>query len=175
MGARPARAYAFSSAATNVALPARSRLNTGSSFRNCGHVGLGVAGAGGGRFDQTVGQRIDDLLALGGAAADEVHPGGQGQGQAVDRAAGLQGVGDRAQDAERQLLRAVPGDLAQQVADLGVAEAGQDRLGVGGQVQAARRGQGRDDVLDHQVLGDPASSGSLIASNTVSWPFSRPA
>ena len=75
------------------------------------------------------------------------------------------GIGDRVEQPVGKLLRPVPGDLRQLVADRRVAEALEDFVGIGAKIER-RRLQARRDVFADQPLDEARESGSPIASAT---------
>ncbi len=122
---------------------------------------------------QLVGQgiaQVDGGAALV-AAGRVAHPGRDAERQPVDRRAGRQPVAHRAEQALRQLLRAVHGDLPGAVAQRRVAEARHERRprrrarsrpGTGGRVGAAS-----SSISPRTSAAKP---GAAMASATVSWP-----
>ncbi len=82
---------------------------------------------------------------------DEVEPRCDRRAQPVQRATRFDRIEHRAEDSERQLLRAVPRDLRQQVTQRWIAKSPQHGLDVVGNVEATRRDEAGRDVLDHQA------------------------
>src|SRR5690606_26550388 len=114
------------------------------------HHGGGVGAAAGGR-GETIGHRVVKRQVRG----DVGHPGGDALRGGRRLGAGGTAVAQGAQQAQRQLLGAVHGDLHGAVGQGGVREALEDGLAVGDEVGAVGRREGGDDVLGDEVLGGP--------------------
>src|ERR1019366_1038794 len=81
--------------------------------------------------DEIRGPRVRDL---GATTAQVAHPGGDGSHDPDGEPPGRAFPAERGQDADRQLLRAVPGDLVEPVRQARVGEALDERRSVGGVV-----------------------------------------
>ena len=99
------------------------------------------------------------------AASARVAPGGSRPAARSRRSDG--------QNADRQLLRAVRGDLVEAVADARVGEPLEQRGAVGGDV-LGRQAQVRGGLVPPLLAPRPGTSSSAIASATVAWPADRP-
>ena len=106
---------------------------------------------------QAPGERVAhvDGAALLVDAGHIAHPSGHPEGEAVDRSAVLQPVADRPEQALRQLLRPVHGDLPRPMLQRRVAEPLDQRGAIGGEVEAGERRQGRRRFLRHQAFDQP--------------------
>ncbi len=105
-------------------LRAADRRRTPREPEEAGGERGGVGTRAGGDRLEAVRERIGDLgpAALVVAAGGVAHPGRDREREVADRTAGAQLVADRAEQALRQLLRAVARDLRRAVADRGLAK-----------------------------------------------------
>src|SRR6202000_1989733 len=87
--------------------------------------------------------------AVVGAALQEAQPGRDAERDAWSGTAGSEAREGGREQALRQFLRTVHGDLRGAVAQRRIGEAGQQRISVGGQVDGGRQGQRGGDLV-HQ-------------------------
>src|SRR5690606_5711546 len=102
---------------------------------------------------------IDGHALLVGAGR-VAHPGGDGEGAAVDRSTFFQALPRRFKQALRQLLRAVHGDLPCSMMQIRIAETPQQRVLVLRKVGLGRNRQGRGYFLVHQSPDEGVESRS---------------
>jgi hypothetical protein len=125
--------------------PASRPPNTGSGRQHRGHR-IGTRRGGGERFTQWIGDRLAGL----GLAAQECDPRRHRHRQPLDIAPGVQRRARRVEQPIGQLLRPVPRDLRQQMADLGIAEAIEHRIGIACDIEPLDRRERGGDVLVDQ-------------------------
>src|SRR5690606_10489881 len=116
------------------------------------HIVRRYSGAALADLAQCIGHRIDDGVTVGGLAAHEVKTRRNGYTHAGDRPTRLERFDDRVENAKRQLLRAVPRNLRQQVANRRIAEAFQHGVDVVIEIQTLRSAQARTEILTHEPL-----------------------
>src|SRR4030095_13468523 len=113
-------------------------------------VGACISGARRTDRREPPGIRIDDGHASLRLTDDEAHPRGERHDQPMHRPARTQRFGNRYGDAYRKFLRAIPGDLAEQMTDARIAEAREYRGDVMLEVETRRVAEAGSQVFGHE-------------------------